>query len=60
MSDEQWWYDLKSKSVVSDNNATKVTDRLGPYGSREEAEHALQKVDERNEQYDNDPRWTDD
>ena len=60
MGDEQWWYDLKTKSVVSDNNTTKVTDRLGPYGSREEAEHALQKVDERNEQYDNDPRWNDD
>jgi hypothetical protein len=59
MSDEQWWYDLKTKSVVADNNTTKVTDRLGPYASREEAEHALQKVQERNEQYDNDPRWND-
>jgi len=60
MSDGQWWYDLKTKSVVSDDNKTKVTDRLGPYASREEAERALQKVDERNESYDNDPRWNDD
>ena len=60
MADDQWWYDLKSKSVVSDDNDTKVTDRLGPYSSREEAERALEKVDERNEAYDNDPRWNDD
>ena len=60
MSDGQWWYDLKTKSVVSDDNQTKVTDRLGPYASREEAERALQKVDERNQSYDNDPRWNDD
>ena len=60
MSDGQWWYDLKTKSVVSDDNQTKVTDRLGPYASREEAERALQKVDERNESFDNDPRWNDD
>ena len=60
MSDGQWWYDLKTKSVVADDNQTKVTDRLGPYASREEAERALQKVDERNESYDNDPRWNDD
>jgi len=60
MADQQWWYDLTSKSVVSDDNDTKVTDRLGPYSSREEAERALEKVDERNEAYDNDPRWNDD
>ena len=60
MGDGQWWYDLKTKSVVSDDNKTKVTDRLGPYASREEAERALQKVDERNRSFDNDPRWNDD
>jgi hypothetical protein len=59
MADEQWWYDLNTKSVVSDNNRTKVTDRLGPYASREEAQRALDKVHERNEAYDNDPRWKD-
>jgi hypothetical protein len=59
VADTQWWYDLNTKSVVADDNSTKVTDRLGPYGSREEAERALQKVDERNEQWDNDPRWND-
>ncbi len=60
MADGQWWYDLKTNSVVADDNDTKVTDRLGPYGSREEAERALDKVEERNEAYDSDPRWNDD
>jgi hypothetical protein len=59
MADEQWWYDLTTKSVVSDDNTTKAADRLGPYPSREAAEHALQQVEQRNEAYDNDPRWKD-
>ena len=59
MSD-QWWYDLRTKSAVRENNAVKAVDRLGPYASREEAERALEKVAERNEAYDSDPRWNDD
>ena len=58
-SEEQWWYDLNTKSVVSTDNKTKVTDKLGPYESREEAERALAKIQERNEDYDSDPRWND-
>lgn len=60
MADKQWWYDLKTSSVVSDDNDTKAVDRLGPYGSREEAERALDRVAERNEEWDNDPNWNDD
>ena len=60
MAEGEWWYDLKTKSAVQDQRAGKVTDRLGPYASREEAELALDKVAERNEDFDNDPRWTDD
>jgi hypothetical protein len=60
MADGDWWFDLQTKSVVQDNKAGKVTDRLGPYRSREEAERALEKVEERNAAYDNDPRWNDD
>ena len=44
MADDQWWYDLKTKTAVRDNKAGRATDRLGPYASREEAEHALQPV----------------
>jgi hypothetical protein len=60
MADGQWWYDLKTKSAVQDTKAGKIADRLGPYASREEAEQALDKVAERNEAFDNDPRWKDD
>ena len=60
MADGQWWYDLKTKSAVQDTRAGKIADRLGPYASREEAEQALDKVAERNEAFDNDPRWNDD
>jgi hypothetical protein len=34
-------------------------DRLGPFGSREEAELALETAAKRNEDWDNDPAWTD-
>ena len=60
MADGEWWYDLKTRSAVQDTKAGKVADRLGPYASREEAEQALDKVAERNEAFDNDPRWKDD
>jgi hypothetical protein len=60
MAEGQWWFDLKTKTVVPDNNETKIADRLGPYKTREEAERALEIVEERNEAYDNDPRWNDD
>jgi hypothetical protein len=60
-NDDQWWYDLKTKTVVSEpKNKTKATDRLGPYNSRAEAERALEKVEERNEAWEHDPRWSDD
>lgn len=59
MADGEWWYDLKTKSAVQDGRAGKVADRLGPYASREEAEQALEKVAERNDAFDNDPRWKD-
>ena len=60
MADGEWWYDLKTKAAVQDTRAGKIADRLGPYASREEAEQALDKVAERNDAYDNDPRWKDD
>lgn len=60
MAEDAWWFDLNSKSAVQDSKAGKATERLGPYGSREEAERALQTVEERNESYDNDPKWDDD
>ncbi|WOQ18951.1 hypothetical protein R0145_11995 [Raineyella sp. W15-4] len=37
----------------------RAADRLGPYPTREEAGHALERVQERNEAWDEDPRWND-
>ena len=54
MADKHLWYDLTTKSVITDDNDTKATDRLGPYATREEAESALAKVEE------NDKSWDDD
>jgi uncharacterized protein YfcZ (UPF0381/DUF406 family) len=60
MAKGHWWYDLNTKTVLTDDNDTKVTDRLGPYETREEAERAMERVEERNEAWDNDPRGNDD
>lgn len=42
-----WWYNLKHGTVESDDSDTPNTDRLGPYGSKEEAESALARIHER-------------
>jgi hypothetical protein len=57
MAENQWWYDLTTKSAVQDSRAGKAANRLGPYPSREEAERALEKVAERNEAADAQDRW---
>ena len=57
MADGDWWFDLSTKQVVQDDKAGKAADRLGPYPSREAAEHALETVQQRNESAD---QWDDD
>jgi hypothetical protein len=59
MADGEFWYCLDHKGVEDAESACKAVDRLGPYRTRGEAEHALEKVAERNEKWDNDPRWND-
>lgn len=60
MADKSFWYDLNTKSVVTDDNDTKAVDRLGPYATREEAERALEKVEENNKAWDEDDDWGED
>ncbi len=55
----EFWYCLKHHAVETSENACKISDRLGPYPSEAEAERALDKVAERNEAWDNDPKWND-
>jgi hypothetical protein len=56
--DKQWWYCLKHEAVEQGDGCGN-TDRLGPYASSDEAARAYQKVAERNEAWDNDPKWSD-
>ncbi len=55
----EFWYCLTHHKVEG-RDGCKNADRLGPYDSQAEAENALEKVQERNEEWDNDPKWNDD
>ncbi len=55
----KYWYCVKHKRVEQGEDACPPIDRLGPYSSQEEAERALAKAEERNEEWDNDPKWND-
>jgi hypothetical protein len=47
-----FWYCVKHKRVEQDEDMCPPIDRLGPYGTREEAEHALETAERRNEEWD--------
>ncbi len=57
---DQYYYCLVHSAVEPADAGCRNEDRLGPYASKEEASHALESVAERNEAWDNDPRWNDD
>ena len=59
MSDSEYWFCL-THHTVEGVDGCRSKDRLGPYSSAAEAERALDKVAERNEEWDNDPKWNDD
>jgi len=56
---ERFYFCLKHHRVEGEKGCP-ARDRLGPYDTRVEAEHALEKVAERNERWENDPAWNDD
>ena len=53
---EGWYYCLKHKTVEQ-GMVCPARNRLGPYASAAEAGRALGIAKERNEAWDNDPRW---
>ena len=59
MSDTEYWFCL-THHAVEGADGCRNADRLGPYASAEEASRALEKVEERNESWDNDPDWNED
>jgi hypothetical protein len=47
-----WWYCLRHHTVEPYDSDCPGKDRLGPYPTREEAEHALETTRKRNEEWD--------
>lgn len=58
MPSGDFWFCLRHHTVESGAGCAPA-DRLGPYPTAEGAQHALEKVQERNEAWDNDPDWND-
>jgi hypothetical protein len=50
-TDQQWWYCLRHRTVEQGAGCP-GKDRLGPYPTRQDAEHALDTVHKRNEDWD--------
>lgn len=59
MPSGNFWFCLKHHAVESGSGVCGPADRLGPYPTAAEAEHALERVQERNQEWDNDPDWND-
>lgn len=55
----KYWYCVKHRTVEQGEDVCPPIDRLGPYGSHDEAARALERARERNEEWDDDPRWND-
>ncbi|MFF4405732.1 hypothetical protein ACFY2W_33140 [Streptomyces sp. NPDC001262] len=54
----EYYYCLKH-GTVEEGPECRAADRFGPYGTREEAAHAMETAQERNEAWREDPRWKD-
>ncbi len=59
MTDSEFWFCL-THHTVEGTDGCRSKDRLGPYTSAQEAARALDKVAERNHEWDNDAAWNDD
>lgn len=58
MARNDWWYCLKHRAVEPYEGCKSET-RLGPYLTPGEAERALERAQERNVEWDEDPRFND-
>lgn len=52
----QWWYNIATGQVESDDERSPGADLLGPYASQDEAARALQTAKERTERWDAEDR----
>ncbi len=58
MAEGQWYWCLNHQAVEPYQGCREDV-RLGPYATFDEAQSALAKVKQRNEDWDNDPDWND-
>ncbi|MEV8531231.1 hypothetical protein [Streptomyces sp. NPDC051211] len=54
----EWYYCLVHKKV-EEGPECPAKDRFGPYATPEEAAHAMETAQERNLEWQTDPRWND-
>lgn len=54
----EWYYCLRH-GVVEEGPECPAKDRMGPYPTAMQAERAMQLSEERNRDWDTDPRWHD-
>ena len=57
--DEQWFYCLDHRTVEPVDGCRAAV-RIGPFATRDEAARALETVQRRNLEWDNDPEWSED
>jgi hypothetical protein len=59
MAEGKYWFCLVHHTVEGVDGC-RNQDRLGPYDTEADAARALEKVQERNEDWESDPAWNDD
>jgi hypothetical protein len=52
----EWYYCLRHQRVEEGPDCP-AKNRMGPYPTRADAEHAMETAAERNQEWDTDPRW---
>jgi hypothetical protein len=58
MTDEQWYWDLRKNRAVRASERGPGEDVMGPYDTKEDAEHWREKVEARNEAWEQaDREW---
>ena len=57
--EEEWFYCLDHRTVEPADGCRAAV-RIGPFATREEAANALETVQRRNLEWDNDPDWSED
>lgn len=56
--DEEWYYCIEHETVEP-KLGCRITTRIGPFPTAERAANALERVRERNEDWESDPGWND-